>query len=73
MPVTKLMNWKGKLEVLIAEIEKCEVRCGNCPLKNTSQANGIGWGILQGFSKLKKTETMVGPTELESVTSTVSK
>ena len=52
MPVTKLMNWKGKLEVLIVEIEKCEVRCGNCPLKNTSQANGsyrLGYtsGILE--------------------------
>jgi hypothetical protein len=38
--VTKLMYQKKSLELVKAEIAKCEVQCANCHRRKTSRENG---------------------------------
>jgi hypothetical protein len=38
-PVSKLITGHGKMAELIAEIEKCDVRCANCHRRKTYYAN----------------------------------
>jgi hypothetical protein len=38
--VTKMMYQKKRLDLVVAEIAKCEVRCANCHRRKTSRDNG---------------------------------